>query len=388
MKASESALKFVILLGCVSLLADFTYEGARSITGPYLSTLGASATVVGVVAGFGECIGYVLRLLSGYLSDKTGRYWTIAIVGYLINLAAVPLLAVTSSWQAASALIITERIGKAIRTPARDTMISYAGQTLGSGRAFGIHQALDHTGAILGPLLIAIVLWFHAGYALSFSILAVPAVIALSVLVMVRWRYPDPEAFEVAEPVPEAHKLPNVFWIYLTGVAFVAFGFVDFALIAFHFSRTAMLPPVWIALFYSIGMAASALGSYVLGHWFDKHGSAVLIYTTLVSSIAAPLLFFSGFLFALVGMVVWGVGLGGQVTLMSALIAQLVPGGKRGMAYGILYTCFGLAWFAGSALMGYLYDISIGLLALTSLSAQLLSLPLFWLAKNSENKGV
>ena len=127
------ALKFIILLGIVSLLADMTYEGARSITGPYLAILGANAVVVGFVAGFGEFIGYALRLVSGYLSDKTRKYWAITITGYFINLLAVPLLALAGSWEIAAVLLITERMGKAFRTPARDVMLSHACSEVGQG---------------------------------------------------------------------------------------------------------------------------------------------------------------------------------------------------------------------------------------------------------------
>ena len=120
----------------VSLLADITYEGARSITGPYLAILGANAAVVGFVAGFGELVGYGLRLVSGYLADRTGKYWTITIVGYAINLLAVPLLALADQWWLAALLIIIERMGKGMRVPSRDAMLSHAGHRMGMGWAF------------------------------------------------------------------------------------------------------------------------------------------------------------------------------------------------------------------------------------------------------------
>ncbi|MGH6852422.1 MAG: MFS transporter, partial [Methylocella sp.] len=143
----HSAIRFIVLLGVVSLFADMTYEGARSVTGPYLGVLGASAAIVGVVAGFGEFLGYALRLVSGYLSDRTGGYWLITIIGYGVNLLAVPLLALTGRWELAVLLIVGERAGKAIRTPARDAMLSHAGSQTGLGWSFGLHGALDQTGA-------------------------------------------------------------------------------------------------------------------------------------------------------------------------------------------------------------------------------------------------
>ena len=170
-----AAIKFVVLIGVVSLFSDFTYEGARSITGPFLAVLGASATAVGVIAGFGELIGYALRLASGYFADKTKKYWTLVFLGYGLNLLAVPLLALAGHWPIAAALIVAERMGKAIRTPARDVMLSCASDQIGRGWGFGLHQALDQTGAVLGPLAVAAVLYYKGGYETGFALLLIPA---------------------------------------------------------------------------------------------------------------------------------------------------------------------------------------------------------------------
>jgi len=169
--SKSSALKFILLMGLTSLFADMTYEAARSITGPFLATFGASAALVGFVAGFGEFLGYSLRLVSGYLADKTQRYWMITIIGYFINLLAVPALALAGNWQIASLLIILERAGKAIRTPARDAMLSHAGSHIGMGWAFGVHEALDQLGALVGPLIISVVLYYKGGYQKSAPLL-------------------------------------------------------------------------------------------------------------------------------------------------------------------------------------------------------------------------
>src|SRR5262249_1911144 len=144
--SKKTALKFVVLIGLVSLFADMTYEGARGIAGPYLAVLGASGTTVGIVAGFGELIGYGLRLFSGILSDRTGKYWAITIVGYFINLLAVPFLALAGRWETAALLLVMERVGKAIRTPARDAMLSHATHQTGHGWGFGLHEAMDQIG--------------------------------------------------------------------------------------------------------------------------------------------------------------------------------------------------------------------------------------------------
>ena len=226
--SKRTALKFVILLGVVSLFADMTYEGARSITGPYLAILGASGTIVGIVAGFGELIGYGLRLVSGYVSDRTGKYWTVTLVGYFVNLLAVPLLALAGRWEIAAFFMIIERMGKAIRNPARDAMLSHATQSIGRGWGFGLHEAMDQIGAILGPLIVATVLYLNGGYRISFAILLIPALLALAVLLVARALYPRPRDLEVASIELRTKGFPRMFWLYLAAVSLIAAGYVDF----------------------------------------------------------------------------------------------------------------------------------------------------------------
>src|SRR6266699_3905535 len=169
--AGRAALKFVLLIGVVSFFADFTYEGSRSIVGPYLAVLGASGTAVGIIAGFGELLGYALRLVSGRLSERTGKFWPITLFGYTIQMAAVPLLALAGSWQVAALLVVVERIGKATRNPPRDVMLSHAAREIGYGWAFGMHEALDQLGALFGPLAVAAVLAANGRFATAFAVL-------------------------------------------------------------------------------------------------------------------------------------------------------------------------------------------------------------------------
>lgn len=376
-----SALKFVILLGIVSLFADMTYEGARSVTGPYLAILGASGTVVGIVAGFGELIGYGLRLVSGYISDRTRKYWTITIVGYGINLLAVPLLALAGRWEIAALLMIVERMGKAIRTPARDAMLSHATAKMGHGWGFGLHEAMDQIGAMLGPLIVAGVLYFRGGYSIGFGILLVPALLALSVLVVAQRLYPNPRDFEAGMVKLESKGIPKVFWLYLAAVALIAAGYVDFPLIAYHFKRVSIVSDEWIPIFYAIAMGVDALAALLFGRLFDRIGISILIVSALISSLFAPLVFLGGFYFALLGMVLWGIGMGAQESIMRAAVAGMVSMDRRGSAYGIFNTGYGIFWFLGSALMGILYDISIPSLIVFSVVAQLASIPLLLLVR-------
>ncbi|MDC8446901.1 MAG: MFS transporter [Nitrospira sp.] len=383
-ESATTALKFVVLLGVVSLFADMTYEAARSITGPYLALLGASGTIVGVVAGFGELIGYALRLVSGYMADKTGKYWGITIVGYGINLVAVPLLALAGRWELAAFFIIAERVGKAIRTPARDAMLSHATAEMGRGWGFGVHEALDQVGAMLGPLIVAAVFYFKGSYQTGFAVLAIPAVLALSVLIAARMLYPRPRDLEVEVVELKAEGFPRVYWFYVAAAAFVAAGYADFPLIAYHFGKASTVPEVWIPVFYAIAMGADALAALIFGRLYDRMGISILIVAVLLSSLFAPLVFQGGFYASLGGMILWGLGMGAQESIMRAGVAGMVSPNKRGSAYGIFSTGFGLYWFLGSAAMGWFYDVSIPLLVAFSVGTQLLAVPLFVMAKNHE----
>ncbi len=381
-----TALKFVVLLGIVSLFADMTYEAARSITGPYLALLGASGTIVGVVAGFGELIGYALRLVSGYIADKTGKYWTITLLGYGINMIAVPLLALAGHWELAAFFIIAERMGKAIRTPARDAMLSHATATMGRGWGFGLHEALDQVGAILGPLIVMAVLHFQGSYQTSFAVLAIPAVLALSVLVVARTLYPNPRDLDVEAPELKTEGFPRVFRLYLAAATFVAAGYADFPLIAYHFKTVSAVPEVWIPAFYAIAMGVDALAALVFGRLFDRAGLPILVVAVLISAPFALFVFQGGFYAALTGMVLWGIGMGAQESIMRAAIAGMVSPDQRASAYGVFNAGFGIYWFLGSAIMGWFYDVSIFSLIVFSVGTQLLAIPLLLMIREPERR--
>jgi len=267
----KAALKFVLLIGVLSFFADFTYEGARSVYGPFLAGLAASATVVSIVTGFGEFVGYGFRLVSGRWTDRTGNFWIIAIFGYFVQLLAVPALALVNNWPAAAVLIILERFGRATRNPPRDAMLSHAGSEIGFGWAFGVHEAMDQFGALLGPLAVAVLLAWRGSYRLAFAALAIPMTICLSLLLLARRSYPRPHDLEVKTGNIRAKGLPKVFWIYLIGAALVAAGFADFPLIAFHFTQAATVPKDLIPVAYAIAMAVSGTGSLVFGKLLHLH---------------------------------------------------------------------------------------------------------------------
>lgn len=376
---NRQAFTFIMLVGVVSLFSDLTYEGARSINGPFLATLQAGAVVVAVVAGLGEFVGYALRLASGWLADRTGRYWPLTILGYGVNLLAVPLLALAWRWEAAAALMLLERLGKALRTPARDAMLSHAAGRVGRGFGFGFHEAMDQIGAVGGPLLVAGVIYLSGGYRSAYAALLGPAVLALLVLTLAARRYPQPRDLEVSAPHLETAGWGRPFWLYVSAVALMGAGFADFPLIAYHFHHTGALPATWIPLFYAVAMGVDALAALILGRLFDLLGMKLLVVVPLLSALFAPLVFLGGFWPALGGMVLWGLGMGALESVLKAALADLAPAQRRATAFGIFHTLFGLGWFAGSAVMGVLYQVSLMSLIVFSVAAQLLAIPLLLL---------
>ena len=373
---NNRALWFVVLIGLVSLLADTTYEGARSVIGPYLGVLGATGAAVGFIAGAGELSGYVLRLFSGVLADRTQRYWTITIVGYCVNLLAVPALALAGNWPLAGALIVTERLGKGLRTPARDAMLSHAAKDLGRGWAFGIHEAMDQVGGMLGPIIVAIVLFVRNAYEPAFALLAIPAVLAISVLLIARHEYPRPRELEPVAQAVQTKGFPRAYWLYLAAIACVAAGFADFAIIAFHFGQTGIFSAELIPILYAVAMGVDGLAALVFGRMFDRVGFLSLVLGFGVAIVFAPLVFLGGFAYAVLGMIFWGIGLGAQESIMRAAVAEMVPPDRRGSAYGVFNTGYGIAWFAGSTVMGFLYDASLVSVVIFSVAIQVVSLPI------------
>jgi MFS family permease len=370
---------FIILLGIVSLFGDVTYEGARSVTGPYLATLGASASVVGLVSGIGEFVGYALRLASGHLADRTKAYWLLTFIGYGL-LVSIPLLAFAGNWQLAAVLIVLERMGKAIRSPARDTMLSYATKKVGRGWGFAVHEALDQVGAIIGPLAFSLVLVSHDNYREGFTVLWIPALLTLVVLAIARRKFPVPQNLEAPGETSRQNvqgKLPRVFWLYTIFTLFSVAGFANFQLISYHLKAQSIVPDAQIPLIYAVSMGVDALAALLVGKTYDRIGLVSLLAVPLLT-LPIPFLAFShSYSLVLIGMALWGVVMGIQETIMRAAIADLTPIERRGFAYGIFNTVYGAGWGLGGVVMGLLYGHSISYLILFAVVMELISIPLF-----------
>jgi len=378
---SRSALHFVLIIGIANFFADFTYEGARGIVGPFLGSLGAGAAMVGFVAGLGELMGYGLRSVSGYFADKSHRHWAFAFLGYAINMLAVPALALATRWPLAATLVVSERVGRGIRKPTVEAMLSYAGKSIGAGWVFGLNEALDQAGATVGPLLVALILYLNGGFRTGFGVLLIPALLCLAILVAARLLHPRPH--ELEEGMGHTFATTNLrraYWIYLAAGSLIAAGFADFALIGFHFHKMNTVPANLIPVFYAVAMASSALASIPLGRLFDRFGPNISLFAFLISAAAAPFVFLGTSIAALVGMVFWGIGMSAQGSLFQAMLTEVIPPQKRSTAFGLFDTGYGVAWFVGSAVMGLLYDKSILAVALFSVSLQLAAIPVLIIA--------
>ena len=380
-KASQertNALRFIILMGIVSLLGDVVYEGARGVTGPYLALLGASATMVGLIGGLGEFIGYALRLFSGFIADRTKAYWLFTFIGYGL-LIAIPLLAFTNSWQVAALLIVLERVGKAFRSPARDTILSYATKEVGRGFGFGLHEALDQIGAIIGPLIFSVILFAGGNYRTGFSVLWIPALMVIGILRIARNRLPHPEKLE-SEQEAGAKNNPifsKIFILYSLFTFFAVAGFANFPLISYHLKIKAIVSDVQIPALFALAMGVDALTALIIGKAYDRVGLKTLMIIPLFS-VFIPFLTFSNMLvFVIIGIILWGIVLGVHETIMRAAVADLTAISRRGSAYGIFNTIYGLSWMLGGAFMGMLYEHSVFSLILLAALFEVIAIPFF-----------
>jgi hypothetical protein len=387
------AIHLIVVFGIISLFSDTIFEGARSVNGPYLRTLGANAALVGLIAGLAEMLGYLVRLLTGTWADKSKAYWAFTIVGYA-TLAAVPLLALTGVWQMAAVFIVLERVGKAIRSPAKDTILSTATKQVGTGFGFGLHQAMDQTGAILGPLVFMAVFAFGgkasasvAEYQTAYRWLWLPFGILMVILVFAFFRVPDPEKFEPIIPkAREADKLTPTFWLYVAFTFVTTLGFTSWAILGFHFKAKGVLTDAEIPLFYAIAMGVDGLVALLVGIGYDRmkkrenheQGGLTLLAIIPVFSILIPILgFTSSKTLAVAAAVVWGIVMGTHETIMKSAIADITPMKKRGTGYVIFNTAYGFAVFVGSATMGLLYDVSLTWLVILAVSIELAALVVF-----------
>jgi MFS family permease len=374
--AASQAFRFVLAMGVVNLFADMTHEGGAGITGPFLGTLGASAAAISIIAGVGEFLGCSLRSVAGYASDKTGRYWRITLIGYSVNMLAVPAMALADAWPVAAGVVLAERAGRAMRKPTVEAMLSYTTGGLGRGWAYAVNTAFSETGATVGPLLIAFVLFLKGGYRTGYALLFIPALSALASLTVARVVFPLPSRLETGRTA-QAAGFTRSYWLYMLAGSCFAAGLMSFELISYHLSSTGVVTRHWIPLFLALSTGTGVIASLILGRLFDQIGLPIVLVAVFLSSLFAPFVFLGGFFVALFGMMLWGIGYATQDTLLKAVIAGVLPEGRRNLAFGLVYLGYGAGWLVGSVTVGLLYTRSLPLLIVFSVAAQLTSLPVF-----------
>ncbi|MFQ8697277.1 MAG: MFS transporter [Peptoniphilus harei] len=396
-KRFSRAMTFIILFGIVSLFSDMTHEGASSIRGAYLALLGASAGTIGFISGLGELIGYSMRYVFGKITDRTKKYWPMVIFGYILDILAVPALALVGEkgWIAAALLLVIQRMGKAIKKPAKDTIMSFAASQEGVGKSFGIQEMLDQIGAFLGPVFLYLVMLFKTDgttfeiYRTAFAFLAIPGFITILLLFITKREFPNPEAFEPEAKKEEAFVMKKSFIYYIVGISFFAFGFMDYALVIMHISKNftglggsygtfRLISEETLPLLYAGAMLVDAVAAFIFGHIYDKKGVRALVISTIIS---AP---FSLFIFGfkseaaiLFGLVLWGIGMGAQESILKAAVTSTVPKKNRATGYGIFECSFGIFWFLGSWVLGVIYSKSLPLMIGLSIFAQVLAIPFY-----------
>lgn len=398
---------FIILFGIVSLFSDMTHEGASSIRGAYLSLLGASAGVIGFVSGLGELIGYSMRYVFGKLTDKTKHYWPMTILGYVLDVLAVPALALVgeNGWIWACALHVIQRMGKAIKKPAKDTIMSFAASQEGIGKSFGLQEVLDQIGAFMGPVLLYLVILFKTNgtqfeiYSFCFAVLAIPGAITLVLLLVTKHRFPNPVHFEPEPKDFVPFKMKRSFVLYIIGISLFAFGFIDYSIIIMHVSRTyshlasgltettSLISSGTLPLLYAGAMLVDAVAALFFGLLYDNSGVKALVWSTIISAPFAVFVFmFDSVPMLLVGIALWGVGMGAQESILKAAVTSMVPKASRATGYGMFECSFGAFWFLGSWALGVLYDVNITVMVVVSVAAQLASIPFYIASTKSTDR--
>ena len=353
-QSSRNAVIVVILFGLVSLFADIVYEGARGVIPSYLGLLGAGSFIIGTVTGLGEFLGYGLRLVFGRFADTTRKYWLFTTVGYVVNLIAVPLLAFTGRWEVAAFLILIERLGKAVRTPARDVLISSAVSSMGRGKGFGLHETLDQVGGLIGPLLAFATLYITNSYPTFFLTLLVPAMLALATLYITYRVYP--RSVEPLGRRAEMHgRISKSFWIYLAAVSLSVCGFMTAPLVLYRADESGLMPEPYVPMLYFLAMGVDGLLALPSGLLYDRYGLKILALCFALAPLI-PITSFNGGLTGLIlAAIILGVVLSMHETIMRAAVADLSEMAVRGTAYGIFNTAYGFSWLIAGSTIGYLY---------------------------------
>ncbi len=327
----------------------------RSISGPFLSSLGATALIIGFFSGLGEFLTYSLRFFSGYIADKKRTYWLFTILGYFL-ICCLPFLSFVKTWQIAVLLLLIERIGKAVRTPARDTLISFAGKNIGYGKSFGIHEVLDQIGAVCGSLIFFLVLSKFKNYSVAFNLMWIPFFFLLIFLFITRKKYEFVVSQEFKKSQNYQKKLNQSFIFYILFVLFSISGFAGFSLISYHLVIKKIFLFSTIPILYMIAMGVDGIVAPFIGNLYDRIKFKSLIFIPFLTVLLPFFSFSLNLYFSIIGIIIYGVIMGCHETVLRASIADIIPPEKRGMAYGIFNSIYGFGFFISGWIIGFLYE--------------------------------
>lgn len=384
----------IILFGLISMFGDIIYESARSANSQYLNLLGVSAAKIGLVFGLGEFLGYFLRLVAGVLSDKSGKHWIFMFIGYGM-LIAVPIMGLTLNWNLLFILILLERIGKALRSPAKDTILSKVSEhKVGVGFAFGFQEAIDQIGAFLGPLIFTLIFYVNGKeavhqYQLGYKVLIIPFLLLMGFLYYVYRRVNQEKLIQLETGKGlQTDKIQPIFWIYTAFTFFCAIGLVNFSVIGYHLKANNLTSDGNITFFYSIAMVIDAATALFVGKAYDQikkrtgnktSGLLILMVIPIITLLLPFTTLSSSIPLILIGMIAFGIVIGTHETIMRSSIADITPMNKRGTGYGVFNTVYGLALLGGSSLMGWLYDLNqIGMIIALTFVAEVIALILYF----------
>ena len=360
----------VWLLGWVSLATDSATEAVYPLLPFFLTTvLGAGAVSLGVVEGAADAVSSLLKLWSGRAADRRETKRPLVLAGYAISSLARPLIALAQSWTHVFAVRVVDRVGKGIRSAPRDAILASLATPTTRGKVFCFHRAMDHAGAVLGPLLATVFLWFYPGsYRTLFGLTIIPGLIAVVLILFVREerRAATGDAAAPAAPAvvsgfsrtdgPSSIALPRelstFFWVltlFTLGNSTDAFLLLKLTDVA---GSAQFIPLLWAVLH-----VVKASVSVLAGGWSDRIGRRTVIGMGWLVYAAV----YVGFATAdtMVPLVAWfivyGVYFGFAEGTEKALVADLAPAARRGYAYGVYNAVIGVGALLASVLFGVLW---------------------------------
>lgn len=363
-KSRKNAYFAILLLGIVSLMGDVVYEGSRGIVPSYLGLLGATEVIVGLIGGLGDFLGNAMRLVSGFLADTTRAYWLFIFLGYGL-IVSIPFLGLSVGLEIAIILVLLERLGKAFRSPSRDTVLSIVGKDVGAGKAFGVHELLDQVGGILGPLIVTALMFYSNNYNFAFSFLFLPFLMLLAALAYTYKKIGSKTAIiEPQKMKGKREKLAKPFYVYTIAVLLNTVGLITYALILYKASKILQPTQQWIVpLIYLLIQGVDAPTAFIAGYAYDKFGVKILVVPFTLSLFPSLLTIISAELTLIIAAAaVFGLVLGMQESVYRAAVSELTPISSRGTAYGIFNTAYGVGFLISGSIYGLMMELKLPLI--------------------------